>query len=341
MIVKNFPDRTIAINGKDYLYFGGTGYLGLATHPEFQRILMKSIQKWGTFYGSSRNSNIKLSVYNQFEDFFAQQIGAEASLTVSSGTLAGRLVIDFLEKTSPVFFHYPKTHPAILAKSSLPLFDGVHLNARLLNDKKEDIVITVDAVSGREVKPTVMDFLDKISPQKKITLVVDESHSLGVTGKNGNGIFKTIKHPVILNKIMVCSLGKALGLSGGSIAGTRKFIDALKGESVFISSSAANPAYLQTYLDAQDIYARQRQKLNKNLAYITAHLKNKNIIADKNYPAMYIENDAAYDLFLNEGIVITSFNYPTYKKKMNRIVITANHTDKDLEQLVNILNTKM
>lgn len=340
MVVENFPDRSITINNKDYLYFGGTGYLGLATHPEFQKILMTSIQKWGTFYGSSRSSNIKLAVYNQFEDFFAEQIGAEASLTVSSGTLAGTLVIDFLAKTEPVFFHYPKTHPAILAKNSLPLFIENKINPRLSDQKTEEIVITVDAVSGREVKPTAMDFLDKISPQKKITLVVDESHSLGVTGKDGTGIFKAIAHPVIDNKVMVSSLGKALGLSGGSIVGTRKFIDILKEESVFISSSAANPAYLQTYLDAQDIYSRQRQKLNKNLAYIAARLRNKNVIADKNYPAMYIENDTAYDLFLNEGIVITSFNYPTYKKKMNRIVITANHTDKDLEQLINILNNK-
>ena len=78
MLVENFPDRTITLNNKKFLYFGGTAYLGLATHPGFQDILIKSIQKWGTFYGSSRNSNIKLAIYNRFEDFFAQQIGAEA-----------------------------------------------------------------------------------------------------------------------------------------------------------------------------------------------------------------------------------------------------------------------
>ena len=93
MQINKFPDRTITIENKDYLYFGGTAYLGLPTHPEFQEVLFQSIKKWGTFYGSSRSSNIKLAIYNQFEDFFAQQIGAEASLTVSSGTLAGKLVI--------------------------------------------------------------------------------------------------------------------------------------------------------------------------------------------------------------------------------------------------------
>ena len=264
MIVENFPDRTIAIDGKEYLYFGGTGYLGLATHPEFQNALMKSIQKWGTFYGSSRNSNIKLSIYNQFEDYFAQQIGAEASLTVSSGTLAGRLVIDFLAKKGPVFFHYPQTHPAILAKESLPLFIDGKLHPCLVDNAREEIVITVDAILGLEVEPVSLNFLDTISASKKITLVVDESHSLGIVGKNGKGIFDSIEHQNIEIKIMVSSLGKALSLSGGIIAGNQNFIEAIKEESTFVSSSAANPAYLELYCRAEELYQTQKKKLKNN-----------------------------------------------------------------------------
>ncbi len=340
MIVDSFPDRIITLSGKEYLYFGGTGYLGLATHPKFQDILIESLQKWGTFYGSSRNSNIKLAIYNQFENYFAKQIGAEASLTVSSGTLAGRLVIDYLNKFNPIFFHYPKTHPAILAKDSLHLFIDEKLNSRLLDNIKEEIVITVDAILGLEVRPLTFDFLDAISDSKRITLVVDESHSLGIVGKEGRGIFDKISHKNIKRKIMVSSLGKALSLSGGIMAGSKEFINAIKQESTFVSSSAANPAYLQAYIESQTIYKTQQQRLKDNLYFIADHLsKNDNLKFNKNYPVIYSEDDEIYDKLFRENIIIANFKYPTYKNMMNRIVITANHTNQDLKKLINILNT--
>ena len=41
MKVNQFPDRTIEIENEEYLYFGGTAYMGLPTHPEFQKLLIK------------------------------------------------------------------------------------------------------------------------------------------------------------------------------------------------------------------------------------------------------------------------------------------------------------
>jgi len=340
MTVDNFPDRTITIKGEEYLYFGGTSYLGIAILPEFQSLFSKNINKWGTSYGSSRNANVKLSVYNRVEDFFAQQIGSEASLSVSSGTLAGRLVIDFLSTQSQTFFHYPKTHPAVLAKESLPLFVGDKLHPRLLDNTVEEIAITVDAILSLEVTPTSFDFIKDISSKKKVTLVVDESHSLGIVGKKGEGIFSSISTKILHRKIMIASLGKALGLSSGIIASDKEFINALKEEPVFVSSSGANPAYLETYLQSQDLYKIQRQKLQLNLDFLKAelHLTKEIKFTDK-YPVIYCYNDAIFAKLLENKIIITRFKYPTYKNMMNRIVITANHTKKDLEKLINILNT--
>ena len=96
MIVNSFPDRTIQVNNEEYLYFGGTSYLGMATNHEFQQLLAENLKKWGTHYGSSRNANIQLAIYNDAEALFAKQIRTEKALTVSSGTFAGTLVIDYL-----------------------------------------------------------------------------------------------------------------------------------------------------------------------------------------------------------------------------------------------------
>ncbi|SFZ90316.1 7-keto-8-aminopelargonate synthetase [Flaviramulus basaltis] len=341
MIVEHFPDRTIKVEGKTYLYFGGTAYLGLPTHKLFQKKLIQSITKWGSFYGSSRSSNIKLSIFNKAEEFFAKQIGAEASLTTSSGTLAGKLVLDCLSKTNAIFYHYPKTHPAILGTNSSPLFIKGKLHPNLLNDNKENIVITADAVLALEVEPTSFSFLEQISKQKNITLLLDESHSLGIVGKEAKGLFNTISNKYLVRKIMVSSLGKALGLSGGIIASDKDFIESMKSETLFVSSSCANPGYLEAYLQSQSLIKEQQQKLKENLDFLFNELNSESTLKfNKNYPVIYCENENIYDYLFEHKIIISNFKYPNYKGLMSRIVVTANHTKSDLQMLQNVLNKK-
>ena len=104
MIIDSFPGRKIEFQKQSYLYFGGTAYLGLPMHKAFQKILLKNIQQWGTTYGSSRNANIQLSAYDVAETFLAKHICAEAALTVSSGMLAGKLVLETIGKSTDTFF---------------------------------------------------------------------------------------------------------------------------------------------------------------------------------------------------------------------------------------------
>lgn len=339
IIADEFPDREITVNGEKYLYFGGTSYLGMASNKKFQKIIFESLKKWGTFYGSSRNANVKLAIYDKFENYFAEYLGAENALAVSSGTLAGKMVIDYLSKSKVIFFHYPKTHPAILYQNSLPIFINDKLHPRLQDDILEEIVITVDAILPLETKPTSFDFLNKISSQKKITLAVDESHSLGVVGKLGEGIFSLIPSKKLHRKIMIASLGKALGLSGGIIASDKEFIKGLRKEPVFISSSGANPVYLEAYMKGLHLYEKQRKHLMQNLFFLDKILVKKNDFNfNKAYPVIYATSDEVYKSLLTQNIVIARFKYPTYENYMNRIVITANHTKADLEKLASALN---
>ena len=339
MKVNQFPDRIIEIEKEEYLYFGGTAYLGLPTHPEFQKLLIKNILQWGTAYGSSRSANIQLSAYENGERFLAQFIKAEAALTVSSGILAGKLVIEALTPDTNCFFHFPNTHTAIKAPNSLPFFIGEKLNPRLLDTATEKITVLADSVPSFHVKPIDLTILNSIPSNKEITLVVDESHSLGILGMNGCGIFSTINLPNIKRKIMVSSLGKAFGLTGGVIASDSEFINQMRNHDTFVSSAGMNAAFVQTMADATTIYQQQHQKLKDNLNYVDAHLiKNEAIHFDSNYPLIYPEIEGLDDIFVANKIIVTNFKYPTDANNLNRIVITANHTKKDLDTMIHILN---
>jgi 7-keto-8-aminopelargonate synthetase-like enzyme len=339
MKVNQFPDRIIEINNENYLYFGGTAYLGLPTNPEFQKLLIKNILQWGTAYGSSRSANIQLTAYENGEQFLAQFIKADAALSVSSGMLAGKLVIEILSPQTDCFFHFPNVHTAIKATNSFPFFIGNELNPSLLDAATEKITILTDAVPSFHIKPIDFSILNSIPPNKEITLVIDESHSLGILGINGCGIFSTIDLPNIKRKIMVASLGKAFGLTGGVIASDLDFINQMQVNDTFVSSAGMNAAFVQTMADASTIYLQQHQKLKQNLQYVNTNLvKNKAVNFNPNYPLIYPDIDGIYELFALNKIITTNFKYPTDTKFLNRIVITANHKKEDLDKIIYILN---
>ncbi len=339
MIVDEFPDRKIRIEGVEYLYFGGTNYLGMSTNTDFQNFLFESIKKWGTAYGSSRNSNIKLSVYSDAEELFAKNCKTEAALTVSSGMLAGKLIIDHLSRTTDALFHFPNTHPALWSSSSLPIMENGKLHSKLLDPTISKISILADAIPSLEVKPLDFSILFEIPKEKEVTLVIDESHSIGISGKNGSGILSTLEIIPIQRKVCIASLGKAYGLSGGMIAGDRAFIAEIRNQASFIGASGMNPAFLETYSKAQELYQTQLHKLKQNLEYLNKHFSNReSYIFHKDYPVIYFESTHISKKLLDNKIITTSFKYPTTTGMLNRIVITANHIKDDLDQLLVQLN---
>ncbi|KFF16071.1 aminotransferase class I/II-fold pyridoxal phosphate-dependent enzyme [Flavobacterium hydatis] len=338
MNVNQFPDRIIEINQEQYLYFGGTAYLGLPTNSAFQELVIKNILKWGTTYGSSRSANIKLTAYENGETFLANFIKAEAAVTVSSGMLAGKMVIDEIGKQTDLFFHFSDIHPAIQKNSSLPLVINNKINPRLLDAETEKITILVDGVPSSETKPIDLSILNQIPKHKEITLIIDESHSLGILGKNGCGIYSEINLP-IKRKIMVSSLGKAMGLTGGVIASDASFINQIKKLDTFVSAAGMNPAFVQTLADAALIYILQHQKLIQNLDYISTKLIPKNTINfSRTYPLIYLKSNGRNNVLQANKIIIANFKYQENAEDLNRIVITANHTAEDLDKIIDILN---
>ncbi|WP_299777856.1 aminotransferase class I/II-fold pyridoxal phosphate-dependent enzyme [uncultured Formosa sp.] len=334
MDVIKAPNDKISLIDKSVSYFGGTSYLGLATLPEFQDEVIKGIRKWGTAYGSSRHANVKLSVFKEAEKLLASQLNTEVCVTVSSGMLAGKLVLEYLAQSSTRFYHYPNTHPAILAPNSLPLYIENSLPPSLLTNSNEDIVICADAVPTATVNTIDFSFLETIPKEKKVTLLVDESHSIGITGEAGMGIFSSIPTKHIKKKILVSSLGKAMGLPGGIIAGNSSFIEDIKATIMFSTASGMSPAYLEAYLQSADIYKAQQNKLRTNLDYFFEGLQLDNtFLFNTKYPNIYNFNPEFYESLLKKDIAITHFNYPTPKDVLSRIVLSANHTTADIDLL--------
>ena len=55
-------------------------------------------------------------------------------------------------------------------------------------------------------------------------------------------------------------------------------------------------------------------------------------------PAIYFDNNELLNLLLENKIIPTSFPYPTASGKLSRIVVSAHHTEEDLDAMVKQLN---
>jgi len=339
MQVNEIPNRVFYKDGEEFLYFGGTNYLGVTTLPEFQNMLLSGFQKWGTSYGSSRSANIQLDIYKTAEDLLAQQIGTESVVTVSSGMLAGKLALEQLQHSSDLVFHFPNTHPALLHPFSLPLIQNGKLNPFLLDPTVSKIGIVADAIPSLQVTPIDLGVLKNIPENIEITLLLDESHSIGILGEQGQGVLGNYELPNVRHKISIASLGKALGLSGGIIAGDSQFIGEIKKQQNFVGASGMNPAFLETFVNGQELYRLQRLQLKDNLNYVAKYLiPNPDLTCHKDYPVIYFDNDELLQMLQEGNIIPTSFPYPTASGKLSRIVISAHHTKTDLDKMILQLN---
>ncbi|MBS9464189.1 aminotransferase class I/II-fold pyridoxal phosphate-dependent enzyme [Flagellimonas sp. 389] len=340
----SFPGRSVTIENKEYLYFGGTSYLGLQTDATFQDIFIKNTRIFGTNYGASRKSNVQISVFEKAENYLAELVGSEACITLSSGYLAGQLVSQFLSNSKHPFFYAPNTHSA-LYQHKIKTYDtftalNTALRAQLSLDKESVPVVFLDSIDFSGMNYPNFDGL-QLLPLDDIILVADDSHGIGIVGENGGGVYQKLKSFKPKELIVCCSLGKGYGVQGGAVFGFEKRIKALQKTAFFGGASPAAPVGLATFLDSEEIYTQKRITLSSNIKLFTEGLRELNKFQSMpEHPSFGFVNEALSSHLEKNHILITNFRYPDEDSKLlSRIIISAAHKKEDIQCLVGHLNT--
>jgi 7-keto-8-aminopelargonate synthetase-like enzyme len=344
-------DRIIDHQGKQYRYFSGTAYLGMGMVPEFQEKVIEGLKKYGLNHGQSRGNNVRLKVYDEFEEFFAKNAEAETALVMSSGYLAGTAALRLLQKDAKTIWIAPDTHPAILPQELAPdpkqSFESWKEECL---EKSENLIPQKILILGNAVDPLyakIHDYgwLQPIGEKHELSILIDDSHAFGVIGKSICGTYSNLKN--LPAKVLVSgSIGKGLGLPAGIILcdlATKKEILQLP---IYGGASPCPPGYLQAFLESQDLYLLQKEKLSTNLIHFQkqiAHLSE--IKGSSEYPVFNYSENTWVEKLEQGGIITSSFPYPTSKDpRLNRIVISGFHLKEDLdllaEKLIELSSTK-
>jgi 8-amino-7-oxononanoate synthase len=339
------PGRTILANGLEYIYFGGTSYLGLDSDPRFQELLLSNFRTYGMHYGASRLSNLRLAVYESTERHLAAWAGSPDALTVSSGYLAGQLVSGYFNNEAYRIFAAPNAHAALICPgakrygSFSRLADD--LRAHLSGAGGETPVIFMDSIdfSGN----TYPDYSAlRPLPLQQLILVADDSHGLGILGEAGGGAYNALAR-LPFRELLVCgSLGKALGLQGGVVLGSRERLASLRESSLYAGASPAPPAHMATLAGATALYAEKRRSLLLNVSLFENECRSLGRFSRTNaYPVYCFDDEDLTTFLLASGVFVTDFRYPSapYGTLPGRIVLSAHHSDQDIIHLAGLLNS--
>ncbi len=333
---------SIEANQENYLYFGGTAYLGIPQHQDFINHYIEGIKHYGLNNGTSRGNNVQLGIYNEAEQFTAKRYGAEAALITSSGYLAAKLTVQAY-KTSGLIRYAPNTHPALWMDgnpSNTADFKtwAVEIMQEINNSEEENWVLLSNSMNNLYPEIYDFNFVKNINPQKKVVLIVDDSHGIGMLN-HGNSIWQAIPKLPNLEVVMVASMAKALGVDAGVVLGSNTSIAKLKQSDEFYGASPPSAAALYAFIHTQEIYLQAYQKLQQHIAQFAKSIQDAehwHYVAG--FPVFLCKKENIAQKLLEEKILISSFPYPDRNgKNLNRIVLSSWHSETDISKLITAL----
>lgn len=356
--IDSTSEGNLTIDGQETLLFASNNYLGLANHPKIKEAAITAIQRYGVGAGASRLISGSLSPHLDLEEQLAQLKGTEGALSFSSGYATNIGVIPAITNDKGLILADRLCHASLfegcrLSKAKLRIFphnDLQHLR-KLLSKRpvNQPTLIVTEGVFSMDGDLAPLTDLVELAKYFEATVLVDDAHGTGVMGLTGRG---TAEHFNIspTDILHMGTLSKAIGVSGGFIAGPMDLTDYLINTSrPFIFSTAPPPAMAAASLAALHLMQAEparRARLWANRLQLYEGLRSLGFqLTQTESPILpVILHDPQQALLLSramlkEGFFIPAIRPPTVPKGTSRlrITVTADHTASQIDSCLSAL----
>lgn len=336
------PEVMIEGRGKT-LILSSNNYLDLASHPEVVAAGQDALAKYGAGTASVRFICGTFSYHRELENRIAELHCCEAALTYVSCWAANTGAIPALAGEGDALVSDELNHASLidgcrLSKASRFVYkhsDTADLEAKLKQAAgSRRILVLTDGVFSMEGDAARLPEILEISHRYGAAVLVDDSHGVGVMGKNGRG---TVEHFGLEGRIDIITgtLGKALGgAAGGYVAGSKALIDYLSQVSrPQLFSNALPPPVAGSANKAIEILLREPARVAK-LAEVALLLRKGlkkigfNPLDGPSAIIPIIVGETALAIrasreLYNEGVFVTGFGYPVVPEGKARLRIQA------------------
>ncbi len=216
---------------EQFIDLASNDYLGLAADPRVAEAAAAAASLWGAGATSSRLVAGTTRLHLDLEQELAMLAGMETALVFSSGYLANVGVITALGGPGTLIVADEHCHASMidgfrLSRSRTESFthNSVEEASRLLAGRPEPrALIAVESLYSVLGDEAPLAGLLAVAEEHDAVLLIDEAHSLGVTGTGdfqGRGAVAGTDlagHP---NVAVTATLSKALGSQGGAVLGS-------------------------------------------------------------------------------------------------------------------------
>ena len=230
----------IEIDGRgEVICLCSNDYLGLANHPEVVAAAAEGLERYGAGTASVRFICGKFEPHVELERDLAEFCGTQAALTYVSCWNANAALLDALCDRPTAIFSDRLNHASIIDGMRLarPAHKAVYEHSdvadlRRVLDEAPEVgrkLIVTDGVFSMEGDLASMPELAEIAAEHDATLIVDDSHGIGVVGETGRGVLERFGLLGREDIVLTGTLGKALGgAAGGFVAGGAALCEVLE-----------------------------------------------------------------------------------------------------------------
>lgn len=337
----------------DKILFCSNNYLNLAADPRLINAAKKAMEKYGFGSAASRLISGSLKPHIELEQALAKMFEKEAALVFPSGFMANLAILQTIPQKGDLILLDKLDHASIIdaAKSSDADFRTYH---RTQFDKIENLLASKEYNRKFIVTETVFsmdgDFadLEKLVELKKkynACLIIDEAHAFGCFGKTGSGLAEELGLLYDID-IIVSTLSKSAGCSGGFIAADKCVIDFLINKArTFIYTTAPLPANSAAALCALEIIKTaddKRKRLKENSDYLRESLKkiglNSGSSTSQIIPVIIGDNKKTLEIskhLFDKGFFVVAIRPPTVALGTSRLRISlqCDHTKQQIDFL--------
>ncbi|WP_338761442.1 8-amino-7-oxononanoate synthase [Bernardetia sp. ABR2-2B] len=374
--------RSLVLPNPNNIDFFSNDYLGLARNQELQNHILEEYKVQSNRFKTSRNGSTGsrlLSGHNEYFEEVETQLAyffcAEKALFFGSGYHANVALLSSILTRNDVILYDNLVHASLkegyrlsqanhfsfkhndledLEKKILRIQKKTHRHASQTNEN-QTILVVVESVYSMDGDIAPLRQLVQICEKYNANLVVDEAHSTGVFGKNGNGLVTELG----LEKRVfarINTFGKGFGTQGAVILGSETLINYLINFALPFIYTTAPPLFqlvsVKKAMDFLQIYQKKiNQKLHQNIELFVYQSKkvlysdSDNSFTNSKTPIQIIPikgNEECQKVALElqkKGFEVRAIKSPTVKKgdERLRICLHSFNTEEEIMRLLEVL----